>query len=323
MKRRKVNEGKRQPLCGENLPQPNWQQNKMVLAMAKAMKISILLSMASMARSYKVLSDVDHYQVDRNFCEIACFNSAETKVEALPGDAVEFNCRTDKEDVAIRKLWTTDGGQYVASSDKSFMERYFVSNNGSTLRIKPVSIDDDGKSLWCNLLVFDPEVNRWRPRKTIRHFLFVGEGKMTLMPEDLINLDIIDDNVLYHHKQVDEFDSKQKLLGNITASNISVENIFFNGTMEKDDLIEDVETDEDGTQEGTIKEEKLFLDMGEKFKKTIQEGAKDLQKKGGTDLSPDDVAPVRQARSHSRDVAPVRQADSHSRNGATSVVVMS
>ena len=51
-----------------------------------------------------------------------------------------------------------------------------------------MSIDDDGKSLWCNLLVFDPEVNRWRPRKTIRHFLFVGEGKMTLMPEDLINL---------------------------------------------------------------------------------------------------------------------------------------
>ena len=66
--------------------------------------------------------------------------------------------------------------------------RFQTLNNGSTLRINPVSDKDNEKSLWCNLLIFDAELNRWRPQKTIRHFLYVGEGKMALTPKDFINL---------------------------------------------------------------------------------------------------------------------------------------
>ena len=66
--------------------------------------------------------------------------------------------------------------------------RYSISDHGSTLRVSPVKEEDDEKSLWCNLLVFDVSRRRWRPRKTIRHFLYVGAGKMKLTPQDLMNL---------------------------------------------------------------------------------------------------------------------------------------
>ena len=78
--------------------------------------------------------------------------------------------------------------------------------------------------------------------------------------------DIRDDNVLYHHRKIDEFDDdEKKAKGNLTHSNMSVENILFNGTMEKDDLSEDVVTMANGTQQGDIHEEKHYIDLGEKW----------------------------------------------------------
>ena len=68
------------------------------------------------------------------------------------------------------------------------VDRFTVSEGGATLRIKPVMEEDDQKSLWCSLLLYDKKERRWRPRKTIHHFLYVGEGKMKLTPEDIINL---------------------------------------------------------------------------------------------------------------------------------------
>lgn len=249
-------------------------------------KFALLLLVAlPLGDCYKVLSDNDHFQVDRNYCNLACFTSAETKVEALPGDSVDFHCRTDKEDVNIRKLWTTDGGQYVASNRISFMERHFISENGSTLRISPIRKEDDQKSLWCNLLVFDSEENRWRPRKTIRHFLYVGEGKMIINPEDFINLDIREDNVLYYHKKVNEFSNDEKLEGSQSIANVDVENIFFNGTMENDRVFEDEQTDVDGEVKGTVREEKQFIDLGEKFKKTIKAGQEKMVSDPGISLA--------------------------------------
>ena len=59
-------------------------------------------------------------------------------------------------------------------------------------------------------------------------------------------------------------DSAQKLLGNSSVSNMSVENIFFNGTMEKDDFFRDAEADPSGAQGGSLKEEKQFIDLGDK-----------------------------------------------------------
>ena len=59
-------------------------------------------------------------------------------------------------------------------------------------------------------------------------------------------------------------DSEQGSAGNSSSANISVENIFFNGTMEKDDLFEDAESDADGAKGGNVKEEKQFVDLGEK-----------------------------------------------------------
>ena len=76
--------------------------------------------------------------------------------------------------------------------------------------------------------------------------------------------DVKDSNVLYHHRKIEELDSEQKASGKISASNISVENIFFNGTMEKDDFFADAETDAEGAKGGNVKEEKQFLDLGEK-----------------------------------------------------------
>jgi len=239
--------------------------------------ITMLFLIVPSIRAYKRWKNNDHFQLERNNCELACFQSAETEVEALPGESVTFECKVDKEDVEVKRLWTTDDGVHIANNLKSFWKRYEVFNNASTLRINPVRTEDNEKDLWCNLLIFDPESLRWRPRKTIRHFLYVGEGKMKITPKDIIDLDIVDDNVVYHHSKVKEVDSEQLRSGNFSDTKMSVENIFANGTMEKDELYEDVESGKDGAKEGTVKEKKEYLDLGEKFKKTIEEGEKMLK----------------------------------------------
>jgi len=238
----------------------------------------VLVISCSRTWAYKVLTDNDHFQVQRD-CEMACFASAETKVEAQVGETVDFLCRSDREFREVRKLWTTDGGRYVADSSESFMDRYTILDEGTTLRLSPVTATDNNTTLWCNLLVKDDndndnndddEARKWRPRRSLRHFLYVGEGSMVITPQDFMNLDIRDSGILYHHRKVEELDSEQKT-GQLQVSNVSVENIFFNGTMEKDVFHQDTEENPDGAGGGNVKEEKQYLDLGEKFKKTIKD----------------------------------------------------